>query len=133
MKLLGRTAGYNYLIRCIKALWHPKSHIELVALDNDYFIVKFAFTEDYNFAKYEGPLIILDHYLVVKEWMRSNFDPFTDTTEKVLVWICFPSLPIEYYNRRFLMRRPIKNDQATNFANRGKFVCMCGSGFCKTI
>lgn len=68
MKLLGRIVGYNYLLRRIKALWHPKSHMELVALDNDYFIIKFASIEDnINFAKFEGPWIILDHYLVVKE------------------------------------------------------------------
>lgn len=67
VKLWGRSIGYNYLLRRIKALWHPKSYFELVALDNDYFIVKFSSIEDYNFAKFEGPWIILDHYLVVKE------------------------------------------------------------------
>lgn len=84
MKLFGRIVGYNYVLNRIKVLWLPKSHIELVALDNDYFIVKFAAIEHYTFAKFEGPWIILDHYLVLKEW-RPNFDPFTDITDKILI------------------------------------------------
>lgn len=74
--------------------------------------------------------MILDHYLIVKEWY-SNFDPATDSTEKMLVWIRFPALPIEYYNSEFLMKiggaidRPVKIDQATNFVNRGMFARMC--------
>ena len=55
VKVLGRTVGYAYLLRRIKALWHPKSLIDLVAIDNDYFLVKFASKDDYNFAKFEGP------------------------------------------------------------------------------
>lgn len=55
----------------------------------------------------------------------------TDTTEKMLVWIRFPALPIEYYNSEFLMKiggtigRPVKIDHATNFVNRGMFARMC--------
>lgn len=67
VKLLGRTIGYNYLLRRIQAIWRPKASIELIALDNDYFLVKFQFLGVYNFSKFEGPWIILDHYLVVEE------------------------------------------------------------------
>ena len=97
VKVLGRTVGFTYLLRRIKALWHPKSHIDLVAMDNDYFLVKFASKDDYNFAKYEGPWMVMEHYLIVKEW-SSNFDLMMDSTKRVLVWVRFPCLPIEYYD-----------------------------------
>lgn len=51
----------------------PKAPMELVAIDDEYFIAKFASIDDYEFAKYEGPWLIL-HYLIVKE-CTPNFDP----------------------------------------------------------
>ena len=130
VKVLGRTVGYTYLLRRIKALWHPKSHIDLVAMDNDYFLVKFASKDDYNFAKYEGPWMVMDHYLIVKEW-SPNFDPMIDSTERVLVWVRFPCLQIEYYDQDFLMKvgekigKPIRIDQTTGLVSRGKFARLC--------
>ncbi|XVE49009.1 hypothetical protein DITRI_Ditri01bG0047500 [Diplodiscus trichospermus] len=130
VKVLGRSIGYNYLLRRIKALWMPKAQIELVAIDNDYFIVKFESKEDYDFAKFEGPWMVMDHYLIVKEW-SPNFDPIFDNTKKVLVWVRFPCLPIEYYDKDFLMKngskigQPVMVDQATSLASRGKFARIC--------
>ena len=122
--------GYAYLLRRIKALWHPKSHIDLVAMDNDYFLVKFASKDDYNFAKYEEPWMVMEHYLIVKEW-SPNFDPMMDSTKRILVWVRFPCLPIEYYDQDFLMkvgekiRKPIRIDQTTGLVSRGKFARLC--------
>ncbi|XP_075489651.1 uncharacterized protein LOC142528490 [Primulina tabacum] len=115
VKVLGRTIGYNYLFRRIKALWRPNAAIEMVAIENDYYIVRFASVDDYEFAKYEGPWMIMDHYLITKEW-SPNFNPLADNTEKLLAWVRFPCLPIEYYDQEFLMKvgskigRPIKID-----------------------
>lgn len=129
-KVLGRTIGYNYLFRRINSLWKPKAKIEMVAMENDYYIVKFASIDDYEFAKYEGPWMIMDHYLITKEW-SPNFNPLADNTEKLLAWVRFPCLPIEYYDQEFLMKvgskigRPIKVDQATSLISRGKFARLC--------
>lgn len=130
VKVMGRQIGYNYLLRRIKTLWKPKACLELVAIENDYFIAKFASNDDYEFAKYEGPWLILDHYLIVKEW-TPNFDPFAEHTEKILAWVRFPCLPIEYYDKTFLMKigekigKPVKVDQATSLVSRGKFARIC--------
>lgn len=68
IKEMGRTIGYTYtyLLRRIKALWHPNSHIELIAILGLYVLVKFSSLDDYNYAKYEGTWMVLDHYLIVK-------------------------------------------------------------------
>lgn len=130
IKVMGRTMGYTYLLKRITALWRPKSHVEMIAIPGDYFLVRSSSLKDYNFAKFEGPWMILDHYLIVKEWYP-NFDPTTDRTEKMLVWVRFPCLSIEYYNTDFLMKvaqhigRLVKVDHATTFVNRGMFARVC--------
>lgn len=86
IKVMGKKVGYTYLLRRLNTIWNPKSRMELITLDNDYFLVKFGSITDYEFAKYGGPWMIMEHYLIVKEW-RPNFDPFADKTEKVLVWV----------------------------------------------
>lgn len=74
--------------------------------------------------------MVMDYYLIVKEW-RTNFDPMMDNTNKVLVWVRFPGLPIEYYNHLFLYKvgerigKLIKIDKATSLVSRGKFARMC--------
>lgn len=97
LKVWGRTINYNYLLDRLRAIWHPSAGIDLIAIENDYYLAKFTSMDDYKFAKFEGPLMILDHYLIVKSWTL-NFDPYADTTEKVLVWVRFPYLPIEYFD-----------------------------------
>ncbi|XP_019183629.1 PREDICTED: uncharacterized protein LOC109178450 [Ipomoea nil] len=130
VKVWGKVVGYSLLLRRLCALWRPKGSFELVALDNDYFLVKFGSTEDLEFAKFGGPWMILDHYLIVKEW-TPDFDPMTDKTEKMLIWVRFPCLPVEYYNIVFLQKvgrrigRPIRIDRATSQVSRGRFARMC--------
>ncbi|XP_019178319.1 PREDICTED: uncharacterized protein LOC109173535 [Ipomoea nil] len=117
-------------MRKLCALRRPKGSFEIVAIDNDYFLVKFGSKDDLDFAKFEGPWMILDHYLIVKEW-EPNFDPMTDKTEKVLVWVRFPCLPIEYYSGIFLWKVgdkigcPFRVDHATSQASGGRFARIC--------
>lgn len=60
-----------------------------------------------------------------------NFDLFANVMEKILAWVRFPYLPIEYYDTAFLMRvgkligEPMKVDQATGSVSRGKFARIC--------
>ncbi|XP_031124347.1 uncharacterized protein LOC116027061 [Ipomoea triloba] len=128
--VMGRRVGYAYLLRRLTSMWRPKGRMDLIALDNDYFLVKFGFIEDLEFAKYEGPWMVLDHYLIVKDWVP-NFDPIADTTEKVLVWVRFPSIPVEYYNYLSLRRignklgRTVRVDHTTSLVSRGKFARVC--------
>lgn len=74
--------------------------------------------------------MVLDHYLIVKEW-TPDFHPMVDKTEKLIVWARFPGLPVEYYNLDFLLKigekigKPIRIDEATSLVSRGKFASMC--------
>lgn len=99
-------------------------------MENGYYLAKFASVDDYEFAKYGGPWMVLDHYLIVKEWIP-NFDPFTDKTESMIVWVRFPCLSVEYFDYNFLMKvgkkigRPINIDTATSLVSRASFARIC--------
>ena len=54
IKLMGRLVGYSYLARSLKTLWKPKSPMEIVAIDNVYFLAKFEYVEDYNLQSTRG-------------------------------------------------------------------------------
>ncbi|XP_019152395.1 PREDICTED: uncharacterized protein LOC109149188 [Ipomoea nil] len=130
IKVLGKTVGYNYLLRRLRTIWNPKSGMDLIAIQNGYHLVRFASVADYEHARLEGPWTVLDHCLAVKDW-EPDFDPMRDETQRLLVWIRFPCLPIEYYDYDFLMRvgdmigSAVKVDHATSMASRGLFAIEC--------
>ncbi|XP_031101937.1 uncharacterized protein LOC116005840 [Ipomoea triloba] len=130
IKVMGRRVGYAYLLHRLNTMWHPKGRMELIALENDYFLVRFGMVEDLEFAKFESHWMILDHYLIIKDWVP-NFDPFEDAIEKVLVWVRFPNILVEYYNLLCLRRidnklgRTVRIDHTTSLVSRGKLARVC--------
>ncbi|KAK8506914.1 hypothetical protein V6N12_009226 [Hibiscus sabdariffa] len=48
VRLLRRSISYRGLWNKIQAWWKPSGRVQLVDLDNDYFLVKFFYSEDYN-------------------------------------------------------------------------------------
>ncbi|XP_019170455.1 PREDICTED: uncharacterized protein LOC109166026 [Ipomoea nil] len=99
IKLWGRTVSYNYLLHKLKAMWNIKSHFDLLTLDNNYYLVRFSSAMEYALAKQQGPWMILDHYLIVKEWA--------------------PNLKTDKVGKK--IGRPIKADMKTMAETRGRF------------
>ena len=54
IKLLDKSIGYKTLFQKITSLWKSKATMDMVAMDNGFFMVKFDAMEDYDFAKYSG-------------------------------------------------------------------------------
>lgn len=48
VKLLGKSIGFNALLNKITFLWCPKSHIQLMDLENDHYLVRFNTKDDYS-------------------------------------------------------------------------------------
>lgn len=130
IKVLGRMVNYSYLRQRLLKMWKLEATFELITLDSKFFLAKFETLRDYDFAKFEGPWMILDHYLVVQEW-KPNFDPRDATTNKLLAWVRFPALPVEYSDDDFLVTirrnvgRPIRVDNTTSLASKGSFARIC--------
>ncbi|XP_031111866.1 uncharacterized protein LOC116015840 [Ipomoea triloba] len=130
LRVLGRKVSYSYLLHRLQKLWISEASFDLIALDQDYFVAKFESQRDYEFAKFEGPWIILGHYLTVQEW-EPNFHPYKNKLSKLLVWARFPAIPIEYFEERFLLKIgkqigcPVKVDTTTSLVSIGKFARVC--------
>lgn len=77
-----------------------------------------------------GPWIIADHYFTIRKW-STNFRPSVEKISKTMVWVRFPELPIEYYDREFLFMlgatigNPGRVDATRENAMRGKFARLC--------
>ncbi|KAF7840641.1 hypothetical protein G2W53_002939 [Senna tora] len=125
IKLLGRSIGFKVLEKKLYQLWKVKGILNIIYLSNDYFLVKFSCMSDFDTALLEGPWVIFYHYLTVKPWSL-EFDPSTDLIQKLAVWVRFPDLPIEYFDRKFLrcfgnsIGRTVKVDLTTALQARGR-------------
>ncbi|RZB83991.1 hypothetical protein D0Y65_032446 [Glycine soja] len=85
VKLLGRKIRFKVLENRLKQMWVRKGIIHMIDVGNDFFLVLFSHPEDKAKAQTEGPWLIYDHYLVVREW-SPNFHPSSKAIEKVAVW-----------------------------------------------
>ncbi|PNY15775.1 hypothetical protein L195_g012478 [Trifolium pratense] len=130
VKLLGRKIGYKALETRLKQMWVRNGIINIVDVGNDFFLVTFTSKEDHYRALIDGPWMIYDNYLVVREW-SPNFHPSGEVIEKVAVWVRFSGLPIEYYDTKMLhfignrIGRTVKVDRTTQTQARGKYARLC--------
>jgi hypothetical protein len=130
VKMLGRSIGYKALETRLKQMWVRNGVLNIVDLSNDYYLVTFSNKQDQEHALLEGPWLIYDHYLTVREW-SPNFNPATDAIQKVAVWVRFSGLPIEYYDAKVLsfigdrIGRTVKVDKNTLTRERGKYARLC--------
>ncbi|GAU17846.1 hypothetical protein TSUD_329720 [Trifolium subterraneum] len=130
VKLLGRKIGYKALETRLKQMWVRNGIINIVDVGHDFFLVTFTNKEDHYRALIEGPWLIYDNYLVVREW-SPNFHPAGEVIKHVAVWVRFSGLPIEYYDTKMLhfignrIGRTVKVDRTTQSQARGKYARLC--------
>lgn len=103
IKLVGRRICYHYLSKRIQAMWKPQLILTLIYLTIDFFNVKFTNKDDYNNALLNGPWMIRDHYLHVQRW-KANFMADSVVIKRLLVWVHYSVLPVEYYTTQWLYR-----------------------------
>ncbi|KAL4368333.1 hypothetical protein GQ457_05G013190 [Hibiscus cannabinus] len=96
--LLGRSIGFSALENMIKTFWKPSGEIALIDLDNDYYLVRFAQSENCSKVLMGGPWIIYGCYLTVQPWSR-NFSTEGDHPTKIVVWARLSGLPYRYYTK----------------------------------
>ncbi|MBA0582139.1 hypothetical protein Gorai_024290 [Gossypium raimondii] len=131
MKLLGRSIGFNVLLKKITSLWCPRSPIQLMDLENDYYLIRFNSEDDYNKVVFGGPWVIFGQYLTVRLWSK-DFSTSQSKVDTQLVWVRLPGLPEGFYSD-FLIRaigqllgQVVKLDAHTNSARKGRFARLCG-------
>ncbi|KAJ1392541.1 hypothetical protein SESBI_35774 [Sesbania bispinosa] len=103
IKLLGKRVSLKFLQGRLHKLWQPKERMEVIDIDNDFFVVRFTDRSDLSKVYEGGPWVIMGHYLGVQRW-KPEFLPYEDEFKRVSVWIRVPGLPIEYYDDHILWR-----------------------------
>ncbi|KAL4324061.1 hypothetical protein GQ457_11G028370 [Hibiscus cannabinus] len=98
IRLLGKTIGYRALLNRIQTLWNPIGELQLIDMENEYFLVRFANEEEFVKVLSGGPWIVYDSYLTVQPWSR-NFSINAYHPDKVMVWVRLPKLPYRYYTK----------------------------------
>lgn len=100
VKLLGRKIDFKVLENRLKQMWVNKGIIQIIDLGEEYFLVTISSSEDHAFALSEGPWLIFDNYLTMREW-HPDFHHSGAPIDKVATWVRVSGLPIEYYDEIF--------------------------------
>lgn len=130
VKLLGCMISLKVLEDKLQKMWARTGVITVVDMANDFFAVKFTMATDYQFALEGGPWMIFDHYLMVRTWCN-GFKLWAAGVERVMVWVRFPDLPLEYFDEEILrwmgnrIGKAIRVDITTSHLSRGKFARLC--------
>ncbi|KAL4379982.1 hypothetical protein GQ457_02G035630 [Hibiscus cannabinus] len=126
VRLLGRNIGYQTLLNRIQALWKPAGEVQLIDLENNYFLVRVEDPRDYKKILTDGPWTIYGNYLTVQPWSRS-FTTLEKHPSRVVVWVRLPGLPYRYYSKALFRRIAaivgdvVRVDYNTKAGERGKF------------
>lgn len=67
----------------LQYIWAKKGTIHVMDLSNDFFMVRYEDEGDYKHALFDGPWLVLDHYLLVQRW-RPLFRPTNTQIQKLL-------------------------------------------------
>ncbi|KAJ8423042.1 hypothetical protein Cgig2_001135 [Carnegiea gigantea] len=65
-------------------------------------MTRFTNPEDYEHVLTQGPWMLGDNYVLIREW-APNFISKEDSI--TTAWICIPRLGVEYFNKYFLMEK----------------------------
>lgn len=99
--LLGRKINLNMMRD--RLAWLLKSdNFELVDLPNNYFVLRSGDMSLTRKLIFYGPWLIQGHYLAVQRW-SPNFNPYSNKTRKVAIWVRIPTLPIHMYSEEFIL------------------------------
>ncbi|XP_048489738.1 uncharacterized protein LOC125491693 [Beta vulgaris subsp. vulgaris] len=125
-KCLGISIRPSFMTQKIRSLSKPKGAVEVIDLGKGVYLYRFSLQDDYEKALFGGPWYVLYHYLMINRW-QPNFRPTENHFDKLAVWVHFPELPVEYYDKEALyliaskVGKPIRVDYATNNLSRARY------------
>ncbi|KAJ8429509.1 hypothetical protein Cgig2_016241 [Carnegiea gigantea] len=103
LRMFDGTIGYMQLRKRLQKKLTLKGELSLIAIGRGYFIARFTQVEDYEYVPMEGPWLINDRYLMIREWVP-NFIPGADLIRFLRAWVRVPRLPVEYFDTKFLKK-----------------------------
>ena len=104
IKLFDKGIGFMQLKRGLRKKWALKGDFSLIDIGFDYYVTRFTELDDYEYMPTQGPWMLGDNYLVIREWIP-NFVPEEDTIRRLTAWVRIPRFSVEYFNKHFLLRK----------------------------
>jgi len=108
-------------------MWKSQGElIDIINLGKDIFLFKFELQTDFDCIMIGGHWFVFGYYFMLTKW-KPNFRPSHNPFSSMLVWVRFPKLPVEYFNRLALfdiaklVGTPIKVDFATDSVSRALY------------
>ncbi|ONI26925.1 hypothetical protein PRUPE_1G055400 [Prunus persica] len=130
IKLMGRPLAYTFLRARLLQEWELKGPMNLIDLENSYFIVKFVYEEDMKYVLTSGPWQIAGQYVVTQKW-KLGFNAQEEKISHMTAWVRINGLNVEYFRYDVmekignLIGNTIKVDANTMSQARGKFARIC--------
>ncbi|MBA0716990.1 hypothetical protein Golax_004840, partial [Gossypium laxum] len=103
LKLLGRNIDFAALQNKVYGLWRPSQPIQLMDIENGYFLAKFQNSDDYEMVLSQVPWLIFKQYLTVQPW-TIDFNPAHPYPSTVMAWIRSPGLSSYLYKKEVLWK-----------------------------
>ncbi|CAL9001793.1 unnamed protein product [Prunus brigantina] len=130
IKLMGCPLTYNFLRAQLLQHWALKGPMNLIDLENNYFIVKFLLEEDLQYVFTGGPWQIAGQYLVTQQW-NPGFNLKEERVTHMTAWVRINGLNVEYFRPDVmgkignLIGHIGKVDALIMSQARGKFARIC--------
>jgi len=127
IKMFDKGIGFMQLRRGLRKKWALKGDFSLIDIGFDYYVTRFSEREDYEYVLTQGPWMLGDNYVVIREWVP-NFVPEETPITCLTAWVRIPQLSVEYFNKQFLLEKigckigkVLRVDDTTANVERGQY------------
>lgn len=129
VKLVGYSYGFESMVIRLREKWHTVE-FDTMYLGEGFFVCNFESQVECRRVLTGGPYFMGSHFLHVQKW-RPNFRADFEQIKSMVVWVRFPNVSSEYFDEEAIcliakeIGKPIKLDEVTAFASRGRFARVC--------
>ncbi|XP_028552220.1 uncharacterized protein DDB_G0280205-like [Dendrobium catenatum] len=134
---IGPRPTYLSLLNSVKKAWNPKGDVELLSLNDGFFLFKFSSPEDYQLAWSGGPWFFFGRPFILQKW-TPKFKPQRDEFSSIPIWIKIVDLPLAVWNPAGISKiasfvgHPLAVDSLTARKTRLTFARVCVLVSCKS-
>ncbi|KAI0524922.1 hypothetical protein KFK09_004312 [Dendrobium nobile] len=127
---IGPRPTYLSLLNAVKRAWNPKGSVELLSLNDGFFLFKFSAPEDYQTAWAGGPWFFFGRPFILQQW-SPKFKPKRDEFSSIPIWIKIVDLPLAVWNPNGISKiasfigRPLAVDALTARKTRLTYARVC--------
>ncbi|PKU62139.1 RNA exonuclease 1 [Dendrobium catenatum] len=127
---IGRRPYYEALLGAIKKTWSLKGSVQLLSLNDGFFLFKFSCNDDYEMVWTRGVWFLLGKPFVLQKW-HPKFTPTKEDFTSVPIWVKIHDLTLACWNSEGISRIaskigvPLAADSLTEQKTRLTYARIC--------